>query len=171
MRDRISKAKQKVDVATSDEELEAKLLSKDPNDRLVAILTLRKKIELSPSLSTPMFEAAKKYLTDSDSDCKWQAFISVSNFMATKPDECWEIIKTFGNSEDQDTRAAVATVLLEHYFEINPHLFDEKFRDYKSKIADGHRNLLATLKLCRSEWGNDLNNLKVQRFLKLHSST
>lgn len=96
----------------------------------------------------------------------WQSFIIIGHFIEAKPEECWQMIIGLGNSNDEDTRTVVATVLLEYYFEKTPNLFDAKFREYKQLVKAEHKNLLRTLSLCTSAWGSETNQAKVNRFLE-----
>lgn len=139
--------------------------SKIPAERKQGLSAIRKIIENQDIPSTEYFKVVKPLLDDRDNDCKWQAFIVMGSYMETMPEETWEIILRYGSGTDYDTRSAVATVMLEHYFELNPHLFDAKFREYKRLIKNGNKNLLDTLNGCRSEWGSDANKTRVARFL------
>jgi hypothetical protein len=142
------------------------IFSADDDKKLLALLTIRKKLENNASRDFSYFTLSKEFLSSTDNDCKWQSFIIIGVFMETRPDDCWQIIINHGDSNDQDTRAAVATILLEHYFETNPQLFDERFRELKRLIRDGHNNLLRTLKMYKSNWGGDNNLSKVNQFLE-----
>jgi len=85
--------------------------------------------------------------------------------MEMMPNEIWQLIIEFGNDIDADTRAAVATILLEHYFELHPVLFKERFQELKKEISFGKKNLLDTLKLCYPNWGSDQNKMIVERYI------
>jgi hypothetical protein len=166
MSDRLKRLISQVDVSLSDDDIKQWLHSKECDKKLLALLTIRKRVE-NDFIPAPLyFDIAKQFLTDDDNDCKWQSFIIVGYFMETKPEECWEIITKLGDSNNEDTRAAVATVLLEHYFEKNPQLFDTRFREYTQVIKLGHKNLLETLSVCRSDWGGENNHIEVDRFLE-----
>jgi hypothetical protein len=166
MSDRLKRLISQADVSLSDNTINQWLHSKESDKKLLALLTIRKRVE-NDFIPTPAyFDTAKQFLTDDDNDCKWQSFIIVGHFMESKPEECWEIITKFGNSDEGDTRTAVATVLLEHYFERNPQLFDTKFRQYKQLVKARHKNLLQTLSICKSDWGGETNHINVDRFLE-----
>jgi hypothetical protein len=166
MSDRLKRLTSQVDASVSDNTVNQWLYSKERDKKLLALLTIRQKVEDCFIPAPIYFETAKEFLTDNDNDCKWQSFIIVGEFVESKPNECWEIITKLGDSNNDDTRAAVATVLLEHYFEKNPKLFDTKFREYKRLVKEGHKNLLRTLSICRSDWGSDTNHSKVDRYLE-----
>jgi hypothetical protein len=166
--DRLRIAISKIDSSLSDEILNQWLLENNEK-RLLALLTIRKKLE-SASIDNPhYFETAKRFLNDPDNDCKWQSFIIIGNFMQPRPNECWQLIVEFGNSDDEDTRTAVATILLEHYFEENPHLFKTKFKELEQRVKLKGHNLFKTLTYCRSKWGSEDNNLTVENFIKKYS--
>jgi hypothetical protein len=166
MSDRVKKLTSQVDTSLSGETINQWLYSEDKGKKILALLAIRKKLERDFIPDPSYFDTAKEFLTDNDNDCKWQSFIIVAHFMETKSDECWEIITDLGNSDNEDTRAAVATVLLEHYFEKNPQLFDLKFREYKQLVKTGCKNLLKTLSMCKSDWGGETNHIKVERFIE-----
>ena len=50
-------------------------------------------------------------------DPRWQAIIGVAEFIQSSPEEVWTFIARWGNHEDEDLRAAIATCLLEHLLE------------------------------------------------------
>jgi hypothetical protein len=161
---RLKEISLQADEFTSDKEIEALLISADSDKRLLATFTKRKKIETNNGPRGQHFGAAKEMIDDADSDCTWQAFIIIGEFLRSKPYDCWEIILEYGDSGNPDTRAVVATVLLEHFFEQNPDLFDEIFITLKQYVLDGHRNLLHTIRLCRSGWGGEINKIKIDKF-------
>lgn len=166
MSDRLKKLITQVDPSASDDIIYELLRSKDNDKKLVALLTIREKVENNTIPASSYFDTAKEFLSDHDNECKWQSFIIVGYFMETKPDGCWQIIIKLGDSDNEDTRAVVATVLLEHYFERNPQLFNSKFREYRQLVKAGHKNLLRTLSMCQSDWGSETNHAKVGRFLE-----
>jgi hypothetical protein len=63
-----------------------------------------------------------KAAPDGEVDPRWQGLIRIEDFIEEEPDEVWEFIVRWGCHEDEDLRAAVATLLLEHllarHFEI-----------------------------------------------------
>jgi hypothetical protein len=50
-------------------------------------------------------------------DPRWQAIIRVGEYVETDPEPVWQFIRRWGAYPDEDLRAAVATVLLEHLLE------------------------------------------------------
>src|SRR6188508_1311809 len=56
---------------------------------------------------------------DGQLDPRWQAIISIGEFVETEPEAVWSFILRWGASSDADLRMAVATCLLEHLLEIH----------------------------------------------------
>ncbi len=61
-------------------------------------------------------------------DQRWQAIIKVAEFIEPEPDAVWVFILRWGCHQDEDLRAAVATVLVEH-------LLEHHFADFFPKVA------------------------------------
>jgi hypothetical protein len=57
-------------------------------------------------------------------DPRWQAIISVADYIEQYPDEIWRFTRKWGSHANADLRAAVATCLLEHLLEYH---FDRIF--------------------------------------------
>jgi hypothetical protein len=60
-------------------------------------------------------------------DPRWQAIISVAEYLESDPDVVWEFIRRWGAHPHEDLRAAIATCLLEH-------LLDYKFATYFPRV-------------------------------------
>jgi hypothetical protein len=58
---------------------------------------------------------------DGQRDARWQAIITVGEFIENEPEAVWSFVVRWGASADADLRAAIATCLLEHLLE---HHFD-----------------------------------------------
>ncbi|MBX7152960.1 hypothetical protein K1X84_15135 [bacterium] len=125
---------------------EIRKLSKSPitNDRLKALLCIRQQEFFEPST----FLIARKLIDDVDNDCRWQSIIIVGEFIQVKRNEIWEIILQYGNSVDDDTRTAIATVLLEHFLEIYENDLDSILEELIEHSRSGEMNLLRTLSIC-----------------------
>lgn len=54
---------------------------------------------------------------EDQTDPRWQAIISVEEYIETEPDAVWEFIRVWGDHPQEDLRLAVATCLLEHLLE------------------------------------------------------
>ena len=63
---------------------------------------------------------------EEDADPKWQAIIAVGNFIDRAPERLWPFILKWGGSDDEDTRTATATVLLEHLLEYHFDLYVDR---------------------------------------------
>jgi hypothetical protein len=51
---------------------------------------------------------------DEQEDPRWQAIIVIGEFVEKEPEAIWPFVLRWGSREDEDVRAAVATLLLEH---------------------------------------------------------
>jgi hypothetical protein len=141
------------------------LSSPDSDARLRALLHIRQTIE-SGGQQNELFELAKNHITDSDNDCRWQSIIIIGQFLDIRQQDIWEIILRFGSSNDSDMRTAIATILLEHFFEHNPDSFDKRFMDLKEEIHKGNKNLLDTLSLCRFHIKDSKHNGQLSELLR-----
>jgi hypothetical protein len=97
--------------------------SRDRNDRLAAL----KQIEELEPLEPRLFDTAKELVGDrADNTVRWQACIVVGHYIETMPERVWGVIAEYGDSADEDMRAAISTCLLEH-------LLDQHFDEYFPK--------------------------------------
>jgi hypothetical protein len=55
-------------------------------------------------------------------DPRWQAIITVGEFIKDEPEAVWSFVVRWGASTDEDLRMAIATCVLEHLLE---HHFDD----------------------------------------------
>lgn len=56
-------------------------------------------------------------------------------FIETYPDDIWPIIKHYGHSDDEDMRAGVACILLEHLLEHHRRRFYRRAKRLASKSS------------------------------------
>ena len=82
----------------------------------MSLLLMRKQIR-EKGLRTAYFDLARKMVEDTTNNCRWQALIVIGEFIETDPEAVWPVVCRYGVSEDDDMRAGVATVLLEHLLE------------------------------------------------------
>ena len=129
------------------------------------LFEIRKKIDEGEKPDS-FFDLAVANIASTDNDCRWQSLIVLGEFLDAKPEEIWKIILEYGSSDDEDMRTAIATVLLEHYFEHHPDSFEEKFPVIKERIQDGDTNLKFTLRMCRFHFGNKKRDREVKALLK-----
>ena len=54
---------------------------------------------------------------EGEKDPRWQAIIAIGEFIEKEPEPIWPFVLRWGSHEDEDLRAAVATLLLEHLLE------------------------------------------------------
>ncbi len=74
------------------------------------------------------FARACALISHPDSDCRWQALIAVGGWIASDPELVWQVVLRHGATEEEDLRAGVGCVLLEH-------LLDERFDGYFPRLA------------------------------------
>lgn len=125
------------------DELAEALGSAEPSTRLRALAAMRHQIE-SGVCDSEFLRLADATIEDADNDCRWQAMIIVGEFIDERPQEVWRIAEQYGCSPDDDMRAAVATVLLEHLIERRGATMKEKAQGLASRselFAD-------TLRMC-----------------------
>jgi hypothetical protein len=54
---------------------------------------------------------------EGEEDARWQAIIVIGRFIEDEPEAVWPFVLRWGSHEDEDTRTAIATCLLEHLLE------------------------------------------------------
>jgi hypothetical protein len=92
-------------------------------------------------------------------DPRWQAIIRIADFIPEEPEAVWAFIQRWGIHEDEDLRAAIATVLLEH-------LLEHHFADFFPRVetAAEERALFAdTFRRC-SKFGQSKQEGNSERF-------
>jgi len=125
------------------EELQTALSSAEPDVRLRALAAMRRQIECGLG-DSEFLRLASATIEDIDNACRWQAMIVVGEFIEDRPHDVWRIVEQYGCSPDQDMRAAVATVLLEHLIE---HGGDEAHQKAQG-LAMRSELLANTLRMC-----------------------
>jgi hypothetical protein len=143
-------------------ELNEMLESNEAKKRLFALLLIRKQIEEGDS-PCDYFDLAHKTVNDSDNNCRWQSLIIISELIEIQPDLVWSVILEYGDSDDDDMRTAIATVLLEHLLDFN---FDKYFTKLREEILKGRNQFIDTLEMCWLEEKRGTNFEKVRSFLK-----
>ncbi len=118
--------------------------SKDARDRLFSLVLIRRQIERDGD-ARAYLPLARRMVSDAENNCRWQATIVVGMSIESAPDEVWEVIREHGNSDDEDMRSAMATVLLEHLLEFD---FDRYFALIRDEVSAGRLRLLDTLSMC-----------------------
>lgn len=69
---------------------------------------------------------------DDGLDPRWQALIALAGHIEDSPIAVWEFARQWGKSEDEDLRAAIATLLLEHLLEYH---FEALFAAVEVEVA------------------------------------
>ena len=118
--------------------------SKRSADRLYGLCLARRRIEEGESPDRYL-EMASGLVEDPDNNCRWQAAIIVGESIESDPGAVWNVVERFGDSVDEDMRAAIATILLEHLLE---HDFDTYLNKLKFEVDKGRHRFLDTLELC-----------------------
>jgi hypothetical protein len=96
-------------------------------------------------------DAIERGLASSDEDTRWQAAIHLGEFVQEAPDAVWAVLSSWGCSDNEDLRMALATCVLEHLLEHHfaamfPRVEDLALRD--RRFAD---TFLSTWRFGQSE--------------------
>ena len=142
-------------------QLKGLLSSSKSLNRLLALQIIRKQLDYN-KLQKSYYTLAKRYINDSNNNCRWQSLIIVGEYLDKYSDEIFNIIIKYGKSKDEDMRTAIATVLLEHLLEKN---FDKYFHLYKN-VLKNNSYLLDTLSKSWINIAGSKNQKIVKRFLK-----
>lgn len=84
-------------------------------------------------------------LSSSDEKTRWAAAQAAGELIAQTPWDVWRLVLRHGISKNEDTRAAVATCMLEHLLEDH---FDTFFPLLETQIRNGNYLLGDTLRRC-----------------------
>lgn len=115
--------------------------SRNVNQRLLALMLMQQQAGQRKLQS--YLDFGRDMIDDLDNDCRWQALILVGKYIQTKPKVVWETVKKYGVSDDDDMRAGVASVLLEHLIEHHP-----SYRRLSERIARKSKPFEDTLRMC-----------------------
>lgn len=142
-------------------DLQKLVRSPRPDNRLFAILLMRKQIEegIDP---LSYYSLVKSLVPDSDNNCRWQSLIVISELIRTRPELVWEIVSKFGDSNDEDMRMAIACVLLEHLID---HDFDIYFTKVRELIRRGRYRFIDTLEFCSFVEISEVQRKSIKSFL------
>lgn len=108
-------------------------------------------------------QRARAWIGHADNDVRWQALIAVGDWIETDPEAVWEVVLEHGRSEDDDMRAGVACVLLEHLLE---HHHEAYFPKLRAAIERDPRLLGATLRICSRFGETDAQWAQVEALLE-----
>lgn len=84
-------------------------------------------------------------LSSTDEKARWDAAEAAGELIELRPWDVWRLVLRHGGSENEDTRTAVATCILEHLLEDHFHTF---FPLLEAQIRAGNKLLGETLGLC-----------------------
>jgi hypothetical protein len=102
-----------------------------------------------------------KQLASKDGRTNWQAAIALGEFCESNPNLIWPLVLKWGSCDFEDTRAAIATCVLEHILEYH---FADYFPLVKEEVLKDNRNFADTFSQC-SKFGQSLE----KKFEKLMS--
>lgn len=127
---------------------------------LTTVMTVTEAIQkadsILPGLAAP----------DGEDDPRWQAIISIGEFVETQPDAVWGFVARWGKHPNEDLRSAVATCLLEHLLE---HHFGLIFPRVERMVL-ASRRFAWTFCMC-SQFGQATLPANARRFARLQRST
>ena len=101
---------------------------------------------------------------DGEVDLRWQAIITVGEFIEREPEAIWPFVLRWGSHEDEDLRTAIATCLLEHLLEYH---FDRMFPRLET-AARSNVNFAKTIRQCW-KFGQTKDPERAARFDRLRS--
>jgi len=128
----------------SADQLRTLLAASDSQQRLLGLVAMRVLIEHGQPPSVYL-GLAEPLIEDSDSACRWQACIVVSEAIPSSPDAVWSAILAHSSAADDDLMSALGCVLLE---ELLQHDFDTYFPRLKRAVWNGLYNLQIILDMC-----------------------
>ncbi len=124
-------------------QLRSMCASRSAQRRLMALLTMRRQVYRDRGTIGYM-HLARKMIDDSDNNCRWQALIVVGEFIETHPDDVWPLVEHYGQFGDEDMKAGVACVLLEHLLEHHR----RRFRPRAERLASKSPKFKRVLDMC-----------------------
>jgi hypothetical protein len=99
-------------------------------------------------------------------DPRWQAIITVGEFVETEPEAVWAFVERWGKHPSKDLRAAIATCLLEHLLEYHFNLLFPRVE----RLVRTSKRFAETLSWC-SKFGQAKkarNAARLDRLLEKH---
>ncbi len=102
-------------------------------------------------------------LSSNDGRTNWQAAIALGEFCESNPKLIWPLVLKWGSCDFEDTRAAIATCVLEHILEYH---FDDYFQLIREEILKENKNFADTFSGC-SKFGQSLEPENDRKFEKL----
>jgi hypothetical protein len=133
--------------------------SKDSGIRLKAIKTMQSQVR--NGRPKRYLSLAGRLVKDRHETCRWQAAILIGQFIPFAPDDVWEIVRGCSSASNEDLRAALSTVVLEHLLGFD---FDRTFARVREELRQGNRGILDIASTC---WDFTGSKVKWSRFKKL----
>jgi hypothetical protein len=72
---------------------------------------------------------------EGETDPRWQAAITVAEFIETAPESVWAFVLRWGRSSDDDLRMAISTCVLEHLLQRHFDAFIERVEEAAQTLA------------------------------------
>ncbi len=126
------------------EKLDRLLSSRRVADRLKGLSLLDDMGWASEWGDDRILQIAGRHIADRNNKCRWRATGVVAQFIDTKPEKVWRIIRRYGSSRDDDMRAAIGCMLLEELIADDP----PKWLDRAVRAARRSTNFGRTLTYC-----------------------
>src|SRR5262249_41019656 len=136
---------------------------KDPRERLVALALMQRQIYQAGVEPIVFFPLARELVADPDNTCRWQALIVVSESIETHPGEVWRVVVEHAHSPDEDMRAGVACVVLEHLIDLQ---FDVMLPWLRAELLKGSETFAQTVDMCWFDHNEGLRYRTVQKLLR-----
>ena len=114
---------------------------------------------MTEKLHEDELKALDKMFRTGDGKQPWTAAIKLGDFVESDPHTAWPFVIKWGCAKNEDTRAAVATCLLEHVLEYH---FEEFFPKVK-ELALEKPTFAATFKIC-SKFGQSEEPVNSKRW-------
>lgn len=96
---------------------------------------------------------------EGEDDPRWQAMILLADFIPTEPEAIWTFVERWGKHPNEDLRAGVACVLLEHLLEYHFGLIFPR----AERLALKSKRFSFTLAMC-SKFGTTKEPINTARF-------
>ena len=96
-------------------------------------------------ISPQQLQEVNTALSSQDEDTRWQAAIVLGAYSETDPEAIWPFTVKHGSSNNEDTRTAIATCVLEHILEYH---FQAFFIRVQHLIQHGNSNFAGAFLIC-----------------------
>ena len=122
-------------------------------------------IQSTGRISSEELQEIDLALSSPDESTRWQAAIALGGFSETDPEAIWPLVEKWGSSANEDTRAAIATCVLEHILDA---WFVSFFERAERLIREGNVAFADTFCRC-SQFGEAREPGNRERFRRLRA--